>query len=260
MANKHRRIQSVYRALRLLDYICSHDGHEGVRLSELSRFSGLSKTSVYYLLSTLQEFRLVSKNPQTGLYMPGPGLLELAHRGWEHIELRSLARPKLEKLWRETNETVHLAILDEGEVVYLDKRESPKAVRMYSAIGRHAPVHCTGLGKAIVAYLSPEERRHLLAQKGMHCFTANTITCPQAFEEECRKIRERGYAVDLGEHEIDIRCVAAPIFDHTGRPIAAISVAIPAFRADWARLEAIAPMVKEAARALSEKMGYTSGG
>ena len=249
------RVQSVYRALKLLDYICSSEDHRGVSLSELSEYIGLSKPSVYKLLSTLQEFRLVSKDPRSGLYKPGPGLLELAHRGLERLELRDLALPELEKLWRETNETVHLAVLDEGEVVYLEKRESRQTIRMYSAVGRRAPAHCTGLGKAILAFLPQDERRRILAQKGMRKYTANTITNLKEFEAECKRIREQGYAFDLGEHEEEIRCVAAPILDHTGRPIAAISVAIPAFRADLARLKDIAPKVEAAARAVSEKLG-----
>lgn len=254
------RVRSVYRALQLLDYICSSEDHRGVSLSELSEFIGLSKPSVYKLLSTLQEFRLVMKDPRTGFYRPGPGLLELAQRGLERLELRDLALPELEKLWRETNETVHLAILDEGEVVYLEKRESRQTIRMYSAVGRRAPAHCTGLGKAILAFLPKEERKRILTQKGMHRYTVKTITNLKDFELECKRIREQGYAFDLGEHEEEIRCVAAPIFDHTGRPIAAISVAIPAFRADLARLEALAPKVKAAAVAVSRKLGYTEGG
>lgn len=260
MANKSRRVKSVHHALTLLQYVCSHDGHQGVSLSELSHLVGLSKPSVYNLLYTLQEFRLVFRDPQNGLYKPGSGLLWLAHQARERFELRSVAFPELEKLWEEVNETVHLAILEDGEIVYLEKRESRRTVRMYSGVGKRAPVHCTALGKAILAYLPQQERSFILAQKGLRRFTPNTITTLEAFENECKKVRERGYALDLGEHEMDIRCVAAPVFDHAGYPIAAISVAIPAFRADQERLENIAPKVLEAARAVSTKLGYTQGG
>jgi len=224
-------------------------------LTELSEFIGLSKPSVYRLLCTLQEFRLVSKDPHSGLYRPGAGLLELAHQGLERFELRSVAQPQLEKLWKDTNETVHLAILDEGEVVYLEKRESRQTIRMYSAVGRRAPAHCTGLGKAILAYLPSKDRHDLLKRKGLRRYTDRTIISLSEFERECEEIRKRGYALDLGEHEEEIRCVAAPIFDHTGQPVAAVSIAIPAFRTDLDHLHVLGPKVQEAARSISRKMG-----
>lgn len=251
-------VQSVYRALRLLRYICTADNHRGVSLTELAQFIGLSKPSVYRLLSTLEAFHFVSKDPYTGLYRPGSGLLELASLGLERLELRSIALPHLEDLWRATNETVHLAILEDGEVVYIEKRESQQTVRMYSAVGRRAPAHCTGLGKAMLAFLPPSERKMILEKKGLRAYTERTITSLAAFERECEKIRKKGYALDLGEHEPDIRCVAAPIFDHMGRPIAALSVAIPAFRAgDKEHLQELGPMVVHAAQAVSNKLGYS---
>jgi len=254
-----RGVQSVYRALQLLRYICTADDHRGVSLPELTEFIGLSKPSVYRLVWTLQAFHFVSKDPQTGLYRPGSGLLELAHQGLERLELRNVALPYLEGLWRKTNETVHLAVLDAGEVVYLEKRESQQTIRMYSAVGRRAPAHCTGLGKAMLAFLSPSERRRILEKKGLRAYTRRTITSLVSFERECKKIRREGYALDLGEHEPDIRCVAAPIFDHTGRPIAALSVAIPAFRTDQNHLENLGPEVVQTAQAVSAKLGYTRG-
>ncbi|HAF70562.1 MAG: Transcriptional regulator, IclR family [Acetothermia bacterium 64_32] len=251
-------VQSVYRALKLLEYVCSSNDHRGVSLSELSDYIGLSKPSVYRLLNTLQAFHLVSKEPQTGLYHPGPGLIELAQKGLERFEIRKIALPYLEELQKKTNETVHLAILDSGEVVYLEKRESTQTIRMYSAVGRRAPAHCTGLGKAIMAFLPRDERRRILEERGLKPYTANTITSIDEFEQECERIRVRGFAFDLGEHEEEIRCVAAPILDHTGYPVAALSVAIPAFRTDAAQLEIIGVEVKRIASAVSSQLGYKS--
>ena len=249
-------VQSVYRALKLLEYVCTSDNHRGVSLSELSERIGLSKPSVYRLLNTLQVFHLVSKEPETGLYRPGPGLIELAQKGLERFEIRNIALPYLEDLQKKSNETVHLAILDSGEVVYLEKRESKQTIRMYSAVGRRAPAHCTGLGKAILAFLPKEERRRILKEKGLKAYTSNTITSLSEFEVECERIRERRFAFDLGEHEEEIRCVAAPILDHTGYPVAALSVAIPAFRTNGAQLEVIGKEVKCAAVSISVKLGY----
>lgn len=252
-------VQSVYRALKLLEYICTSNDHRGASLSELSDYIGLSKPSVYRLLNTLQAFHLVSKEPQTGLYHPGPGLIALAQKALERFEIRKIALPYLEELRRETDETVHLAILDSGEVVYLEKRESTQTIRMYSAVGRRAPAHCTGLGKAILAFLPRDERQRILKEKGLKAYTANTITSIPEFERECELIRARGFALDLGEHEEEIRCVAAPIFDHTGCPIAALSVAIPAFRIDRDQLEELGPKVVKVAQEISRKLGYSAG-
>lgn len=252
-------VQSVYRALKLLEYICMLSNNRGVSLSELSNFVGLSKPSVYRIIKTLQAFRLVSKEYETGFYHPGPGLIELAQKVLEHLEVRKLALPYLDELQRKTNETVHLAVLESGEVVYIEKRESTQTIRMYSAVGRRAPAHCTGLGKAMLAFLPDRERRQILEEKGLTAYTSKTITSIAAFEGECARIRSRGFALDLGEHEEDIRCVAAPIFDHRGRPVAALSVAIPAFRTDKERLEILGPEVVKVTQEISRKLGYSSG-
>lgn len=220
-------VQSVYRALKLLQYVCTSDNHRGASLSKLSDYIGLSKPSVYRLLNTLQAFHLVSKEPQIGLYHPGPGLIELAQKGLEHFEIRKIALPYLEELQEKTDETVHLAILNSGEVVYLEKRKSTQTIRMYSAVGRRVPAHCTGLGKAILASLPQDKRRRILEEKELKVYTANTITSIEDFERECERIRARGFAFDLGEHEEEIRCVAAPVLDHMSYPVAALSVAIP---------------------------------
>jgi len=249
-------VQSVYRALKLLEYVCTSDDHRGVSLSELSERIGLSKPSVYRLLNTLQAFHFVSKEPETGLYRPGPGLIELAQKGLERFEIRSIALPYLEDLQKKTNETVHLAILDSGEVVYLEKRESTQTIRMYSAVGRRAPAHCTGLGKAILAFLPKDERRRILKEKGLKAYTSKTITSLFEFEAECERIRERGFAFDLGEHEKEIRCVAAPIFDHRGYPVAALSVAVPAFRTDIDQLKIMGKEVWLTAVRISANLGY----
>ena len=160
---------------------------------------------------------------------PGSGLLELAQKGLGQFEIRSIALPYLGDLQKKTKEAVHLAILDSGEVMCLEKRESTQTIRMYSAT----------------------------EEKGLKAYTANTITWLSEFERECERIRARGFAFDLGEHEEEIRCVAAPILDHTGYPIAALSVAIPAFRANQDELRKIGFEVIAAAYEVSLRLGCT---
>lgn len=150
---------------------------------------------------------------------------------------------------------MHLAVLDEGEVVYVDKRESTHTIRMYSAVGRRAPVHCTGLGKAMMAFFSPARQAEILNRRGLKQFTENTLTSVDALQSEFAEIRRRGYALDVEEHEHDICCVGAPVFDYTGQVVAAISVTIPAFRTDVNSLHALGGDVLGAAQSVSRKLG-----
>ncbi len=230
-----------------------------MRLAELTRLAGLSKPSVYRLMNTLEEFRLVSRGPGAGAYLPGPGLFQLADEGLERIDIRYLAGPELDELQRKTNETVHLALLEDGEVVYVDKRESTQTIRMCSAVGRRAPVHCTGLGKAMLAFLSPTRQAEILRRRGLKQFTENTLTSVKALQRELAEIRRRGYALDVEEHEPDICCVGAPVFDYSGRVVAAISVTMPAFRTNVNSLHSLGSDVLRAAQSVSWILGSVSG-
>ncbi len=200
----------------------------------------------------------MTRDAVSNLYRPGPGLFELAHQGLEQIELRYLAAPELDALCHQTNETVHLAVLDKGEVVYLEKRESNHTIRMYSAVGRRAPVHCTGLGKAMLAFLPQSEQEVILCSRELRRYTPRTLTDREALTRELASIRERGYAMDLEEHEEDICCVAAPVLDHCGRVVAAMSVTMPAFRTTNERLAELGVHVRAAGMSVSEKLGQSS--
>ena len=136
----------------------------------------------------------------------------------------------MKRLNEATGETVHLAILNGESIVYIDKLESLNQVRMYSAVGKQAAVHCTGVGKAITAFLPPEEQEALIQKLDFKRYTVNTITDEQSFRRELARIRERGYARDDGEHEEEIRCVAVPILNFAGESVAGISVSAPQYR------------------------------
>lgn len=253
-------VQSVRRALQLLTWVCQRPadrrGH-GISLAELTKLAGVSKPTVYRLMNTLEEFGLVIKLPQTDAYFPGPGLFERAHDGLAQISLVHLATQELDDLLQATNETVHLAVLNTTgpEVVYIDKRESSHTIRMISAVGRRAPMHCTSLGKAMLAFLPEDERHALIRTRPLVPATEHSLTDPDALERELAEIRLRGYSLDLEEHEEDIYCVGAPVFDHTGKPVAAISVTMPKFRTSIDRLHALGATVQRATIALSKKLG-----
>jgi IclR family transcriptional regulator, KDG regulon repressor len=172
------------------------------------------------------------------------------------MTLRTEALPELRELCQRTNETVHLAILDDGEVIHIDKEVTQQTIRMFSAIGKRGPAHCTGVGKVLLAHLPPDELLGVLSRKPLRRFTDNTITRTAALREELARIRQRGYAIDDTQHETDIRCAASPVRDHTGRVIAAISLTAPTIRMSRARIEPMAPLVRTYADRISRRLGH----
>jgi IclR family KDG regulon transcriptional repressor len=246
--------QAVVRALDLLELVCNAD--HPVSLAEASARQGLSKPTAHRLLRTLVERGLIAQDPQMKGYRPGLKLFELSSAVLRGMTLRTEALPELRELCQRTNETVHLAVLDDGEVIYIDKEETQQTIRMFSAIGKRGPAHCTGVGKVLLAHLPAEELRAVLAGKPLQRFTDTTIVTTAALQEELALVRQRGYAIDDTEHEADIRCAACPVRDHTGRVIAAISLTVPAIRMTRARIESMAPLVRTYADRISRRLGY----
>lgn len=156
----------------------------------------------------------------------------------------------------ETEETVHFCIFDNGEVLYIEKMEPQRSVRMASSVGRRAPAYCTAVGKAILAGLPPNEVDAIVQRSGLRALTQFTITTPEGMQEELRTVRMQGYAIDNEENEEGVRCVGAAVRNHLGKPIAALSVSGPSFRVTKAKVPIIARAVMRAAKALSEELGY----
>jgi DNA-binding IclR family transcriptional regulator len=223
---------------------------------EIVEQTGLVAPTAHRLLRTLVDHGLLAQEVTTKAYRPGLKLFELSSYVVQGLELRHEAQPELRQLSGDTDETVHLAVLDEGEVVYIDKVETAQTIRMYSAVGKRAPAHCTGVGKVLLAYLPAEEFRGIIREHGLRAYTGTTITSVEALEREFALINDRSYAIDDGEHEPEIRCVACPIRDHTGRVVAAASVTAPASRMSLERVEALAPLVRRCADRISERLGY----
>jgi DNA-binding IclR family transcriptional regulator len=171
--------------------------------------------------------------------------------------LRLQARPFLIELRDFAQETVHLVVMDQGHVAYVDKVECSKAVRMHSAVGDRALVHCTAVGKAMLAFMPQEDVERILDDHGLPARTPQTITDRGRLREELKKVRRLGYAVDDIENEEGIRCLGAPIFDHQGRPAAALSVSGPAYRLSMERTLELAEGVMETAFMVSQQLGYS---
>lgn len=231
-------------------------GARGLTLSELAQAVGLSKSTVLRVILTLVDERFVDREETTGLFRLGIRAFEVGSLVLDTLEVPRKARPHLERLASETKEAVHLSVLDNGEVVYVDKIESSQTLRLYSRIGRRAPAHCTGVGKALLAYLPSEERRRVVEDHPFQAYTPNTITDYLDLEKELEIIRQTGVAFDHEEHEEGVCCAAAPIFDYTGKARAAVSVTAPVLRTSPERLEELARAVRETATTISGVLGY----
>lgn len=241
---------SAARVLDLLDLL-SRSGPLGV--SEIARRMSIPKTVAWRLVDTLRERGYAVRDPDTRRYMLGLKVLELSASVRYRLEIVKVARPYIEELVEKCDETVDLGVYDRGEVVFVDKKESTRSVRMVSSIGRRLPVHCTGTGKALLAFL-PEDEIEKIVSRGVARYTDNTITDPEALLRELVAIRAAGYALDRQEFEVGVKCVGAPILNPDGRAVAAISIAGPAARITDERVPLLAEMVKTAAAGIARDL------
>lgn len=248
------RVQVLDRALAILDALARLRGDAS--LAEVAAAVKLHKSSVHRLLMSLERHRLVDRDAQSGRFRLGMKLFDLGTLAVARFNVRDRARPHLERLMYNSHETVHLCVLDNGEVLYLDKIEPDRTVRLSSTIGHRNGGHCTAVGKAMMAWLSEAEVDAILQQHGMQRCTAMTLTTPAELKADLKVIRERGYAVDDEEHEEGVRCVAAAVKDYSGRPVAAMSVSAPSFRLPQEKLPLVADLVVETAQALSQECWY----
>lgn len=246
-------IQSIDRALQVLELFSLEKPEWGV--TEISKALNIYKSNVHNVLTTLAERGFVIKDSKTDKYKLGIKFFELGSVVIKNMDLRKIAHPHIEELSKEFNETVHLGVLDKGRVVSIEREESDKGLCSHIEIGKRTHLHCTAVGKAIMAYLSEDEINLIIREKGLEKFTGNTITIKKDLENEFKKIREQGYAVDNMEHEEGVRCVAGPIRDYTGKVIASMSISGPAFRINENNTPNIAKKVKEYCDCISEEMG-----
>ncbi len=252
------KIQVLDRALAIINAIA--ESRTDVPLMELAESVKLHKSTVHRILMILESYRIVDRDTQSGHYRLGLRLFELGNIAIGTFNIRDRARRHLERLLYEVDETVHLCVLDAGEILYLDKFEPSRSVRMASRIGRRNPAHCTAVGKAILSRLTDREVDDILRSHGLPRLTPNTITTPAELKIELQSIRKRGYSIDNEEVEEGVRCIAAAVLDHAERPIAAISVSAPAFRLPVEKIDVVAAQVTQAAQELSKESGHRGNG
>lgn len=239
-------------ALRLLGEYSLEEPLLGTR--ELARRLSLSTSAAHRLVTTLAAHGFLTR-VEDGRYRLGLRLFELASLVPAGLELREVALPHLRQLCHFARETVHLAIRDGAEMVYIEKIEPNQTIRMYSRIGRRGPMHCTGVGKAVLAFEAESVVQSVIDQ-GLRRFTAHTITQAGLLRTELSHVREQGYALDHEEIEEGLRCVAAPVWTYPHTLAGAISVAGPAQRMTPANVQRLIPSVMDAAERISSEMGY----
>lgn len=248
------QLQTVHRALDLLEALA--DEQQDLPLGALAERLGLSRSTTHRLLSTLVSRGYAIQATQTGHYRIGVRAYQIGSAFLDHNQLRDVARPIMRALLGKVDETVNLAVIDDDEAVYVDNIDSTQAVRTFARIGTRAPLHATGVGKALLAGENPQRVRYIARRRGLPRFTPNTLTRVEELLVELARIRHSGYALDREEYERSVRCAAAPVWDHTGRVIAALSASGPAYRIDDHRLFGMAIHVRSAALELSGLLGY----
>jgi IclR family transcriptional regulator, acetate operon repressor len=247
-----RRDGVVERAFALLEALINEGPHSS--LASVAARAGLAKPTAHRLLKTLISLGY-ARQVSEGLYAPGLKILGLATQVQETLNSAELARPFMRELQELLPETVHFALLQDDHAVYIEKLEGRRAYRMASTVGMRLTLHSTAIGKAILAFLPPEERLHRLGPFPLPRRTWRTLTQLEELEIELARIRECGYAIDDEENEEQIRCLGAAAFDHKGRAIGGLSLSAPAFGMPLEKAHGLGTSVVLAAANISLGLG-----
>jgi DNA-binding IclR family transcriptional regulator len=249
-------VRSVDRAAALLLALGESQGEAGV--TELARRLGLHKSTASRLLATLQRRGLVEQDEETGKYRLGLVVIRLAERAERTLDLRGIAMPELERLARLTHETTGLGILEGDQLLTVAQADGPNLIAVGDWTGRATPAHCVASGKVLLATLAEREVVRIV-KRGLPRYTERTLVELDPILEELARIRRRGYATAIGEYELGLNAVAAPVHDARGQIIAAVDVWGPTFRLTPRRIPELAAHVREAAAAISVRLGGAAG-
>ena len=250
-------VQSVHHALELFEVFRTADNKDEFGVTELSKALGLHKNNVFRLLATLASRGYIEQNLNTENYRLGIGIFNLGQKFVNKLGILKLSRPFMEKIVAEVNESVYIGILREGNVIYLDMAETNHPVRVVSRVGKDVPAYCTAIGKIQLAYSSEEEINKIYMGARLKKYTDHTITSLPVLKRELKKVADQDYAIDDEEFEERVRCIAVPIKDYLGVPVAALSVTGPACRqTDERLLDDLLPVAKKYAREISKRLGF----
>jgi IclR family acetate operon transcriptional repressor len=260
MAAKGKRtynITSLQRGLLLLQLFSAAE--RGLTASQVAKLSGLPVSTIHRFLVNLEGagFLICSAD---GIYHLGMACFSMGQAALSQLDIRRRSFPHLQELNRQTRETVHLTVRHGLSAVYVDKLDSPEPLRIFSRVGAAVPLYCTAVGKILLAYLPELEQAQVLSQLELQRHTPNTIGNLQELRAQLLKVRRNGFAYDLEEHELHIRCVAAPIREHNGAVNASLSITAPVVRMPMTRLRQLASLVDQTGRKISRDLGYLEPG
>jgi IclR family transcriptional regulator, KDG regulon repressor len=245
-------ITALQRGLRLLQMF--GEAPNGFTAKQVAERSRLPVSTVHRFLSNLESSGFL--NCSGNVYHLGTACFAIGQAALTQLDIRRVSLPYLHELNRQTRETVHLTVRYGSSAVYVEKLDSTEQLRIFSRIGASVPLYCTAVGKVMLAYMPEDQRKRLLHQLELKRFTPNTIGSLQELEAELQRTYKNGYACDLEEHELHIRCVAAPIWDHVGAVNASLSITAPIVRMPVSRLRQLAPLIQAAGLQISRDLGY----
>ncbi|HZU00139.1 MAG TPA: IclR family transcriptional regulator [Ktedonobacteraceae bacterium] len=245
-------VQSIERALDLLECLACSDGWVGI--SELSGATGQPVGTIHRLLKTLVARDYVVRDSHTRRYALGPAFRRLAGTSLQMPDWTEIATPHLQELMAISGETANLAVLERNQAVYEAQAQPMRTLRMFTELGNRVPLHCTGCGKVLLAYQPESVIASIIAETGLPRYTETTITDAGYIRQELELIRQQGYAVDNGEQEEGVRCVAVPVYDSKGRVVAAVSISGPSSRLDSRRIPQLLPHLKRISAAISSTL------
>ena len=248
-------IQSLERGLLVLEYLCS--ARDSVRLVDIAQNLNQNTATIFRILSTLSVMGYVEQDPITEQYRPTLRILSLGNAVLSRVNVGSAARPYIVELSNKSGESVHLSIRNAFNVVIIDKVEADASNRVAFHIGRTNSCYSTGTGKVLLAYMDPDEMEYFFETEKLQAYTVNTLTDHAALRKELEDIREKGYAVDRQENRMGFSCVAAPIWDFSGKVVAGVSVTGPNFRIER-NIPFLSTLVREAAAKISRSLGYVA--
>lgn len=244
---------TVEKALQIIDFISeSPSMQDGIGINELARKINMNQTTVHRIVTTLVKYKYLRQDIISQKYNLGFKLVYLGNKVTEDFELTKIARPYLEKLSAETKESINLMVINDYEGLYIDTIQGKHSVRLVSHIGTREPLHCSGVGKAIMAFIDERVINEIICKKGLKKMTEKTITNKEELFKELLDTKKRGYSIDRGESQDGIICVGAPIFDAEKKPIAAISVAAPEFRMTQKTIEKYGNLFRNTAKEISK--------
>lgn len=255
-ASQSQTHQSLERGLRVLEATAAIGG--AATVSEIARKTALPRSTTHHLLRALVDFGYLVQDGEARPYRLAPKLFQLTRRTWTKEQLAEMAMPFLDELSRRTREGTSLAILRDGVVTIVAKRESEGPVRVVQEVGAERPIYCTAVGKALAAWMPAEELDGILGRIPFERKTTRTITTPAAFRRELARIRATGFAVDNEEHLEGIRCIATAVRDHSGGVCASLCVVGPKSRLPQRRLTEIRRPLAAVAADLSARLGFGS--